>query len=55
MSRGVSLCHVAQFDYCIVLGAVRSGAYGGVRPGLAVWMTSRFLLGALQGFLLDLL
>jgi hypothetical protein len=55
MSRGVSLCHVAQLDYCIALGAVRSGASSGVRPGLAVWTTPRFLLGALQGFLLDLL
>jgi len=55
MSRGVSLCHVAQFDHCIALGAVRLGASGGVRLGLAVWTTSRFFLGALQGFLLDLL
>jgi hypothetical protein len=50
MSRGVNLCHVAQLDYCIALGAVRSGASSGVRPGLAVQTTSRFLLGALQGF-----
>jgi hypothetical protein len=50
MSRGVNLCHVAQLDYCIALGAVRSGASSGVRPGLAVRTTSRFLLGALQGF-----
>ena len=50
MSRGVNLCHVAQLDYCIALGAVRSGASSGERPGLAVRTTSRFLLGALQGF-----
>jgi hypothetical protein len=49
------LCHVAQLDYCIALGAVRSGASSGVRAGLAVRTTPRFLLGALQGFLLDLL
>jgi hypothetical protein len=30
-------------------------APGGVRLGLAVLTASRFLLGALQGFLLDLL
>jgi len=33
MSRGVSLCPVAQFDYCIALGAARS-----VRPVAYVWV-----------------
>jgi hypothetical protein len=33
MSRGVSLCHVAQFDCCIALGPVRS-----VRPVAYVWV-----------------
>jgi len=49
------LCHVAQLDYCIAIGAVCSGASSGVQPGLAVQTTPRYLLGTLQGFLLDLL
>jgi hypothetical protein len=43
------------FDHFVALGDVCSGALGGVRPGLAVLMASRLLLGAKQGFLLDLL
>ena len=30
-------------------------SFGGVRPGLMVLMASWFLLGAMQGYLLDLL
>jgi hypothetical protein len=33
-------------NHCVALGAVRSGASGGVRPGLAVLTIFRFPLGA---------
>jgi len=33
-------------NHCVALGAVCSGASGGVRPGLVVLTISRFPLGA---------
>jgi hypothetical protein len=59
--KGVSGGDVTGTSVCIALPVFTLAVHGwlhsvgGVRHGLAVLVASRFLLGAMQGLLLDLL